>query len=116
MIILSIILIIIVIINTILQIVFKIFNPFIIGDDIAVLIIAIIYLILIGIKRRTNHPGIVAATFFVFFIGFGVKGYGIMRNLTETGFFILLFVLHSRKSLTMFLCLPKSCKCSDCSC
>ena len=111
MIALNIILIIVVIIDSILEIIFKIFNPFILGDDIAILIIAITYLILIAIKKRTNHPGIIAATLIVGIVGLGVKGYGVMQNLREKGFFITIFVLIGIRSLTIFFLLPNSCKC-----
>ena len=108
--IMSIILILIVIANTTLCICFRIFSPFILADDIALLTMAIVYLILIAKRRPTNHPALGAVTVIVWFVGFGVKGFGMsqIRN-GKVGFMVPIFVLTGGRAFAMFFCIPHTC-------
>ena len=107
---LNILLIITVIGDSILLIIFNEFVPFILGDDIAVLIIAITYLILIGKNKRTNHPGMIAATLVVCIVGCGVKSYGIIKYVKIIRFFIPFLIFLVVRCFAMFFGLPKSCR------
>ena len=108
--ILNIIIIFIVTANSILEIVFGIFSPYILGDD----IIAIVYLVLIGRKMPTNHSALVLVTAFVGFIGFGIKIFGLTQANGKYGFIIPIFSLNIGISLAMIYCI-QSCKCNCCS-
>ena len=106
----NIILIVTVIGDSILLIIFNKFDPFIIGDDIGVFIIAIIYLILIRKNIRNNHPAMIVATLVVCLVGCGVKSYGIFKNIETIKFFIPFFIFLIARTVVMFFSLPKSCK------
>ena len=107
--ILSIFLIIIFIADLILEISFGIFSPFIMGDDVAILTMAIVYIVLIVKKKRFNHPALGAATVFVWFVGFGVKGFGMTQGGGKVGFLVPLFFLIAGRTFTMFFCIPHTC-------
>jgi hypothetical protein len=107
--ILSILLIIIFIADLILEISFGIFSPLIMGDDFAILTMAIVYIVLIVKKKRFNHPALGAATVFVWFVGFGVKGFGMTQAEGKVGFMIPLFFLIAGRSFAMFFCIPHTC-------
>ena len=107
--IMSIILILIVIADASLEIGFKFFSPFILGDDIAILTMAITYLILIAKRRSTNHPALGAVTVFVWFVGFGVKGFGMTKAPSKVGLMVPLFLLIGGRAFAMFFCIPHTC-------
>ena len=108
--IMSILLILIVIADTILEICFRIFSPFILADDIALLTMAIVYLILIAKKRPTNHPALGAVTVLVWFVGFGIKGFGMSQiKGGQVGFMVPLFILTGGRAFAMFFCIPHTC-------
>ena len=107
--IMSIILILIVIADVILEICFSFFSPMIIADDIAILTMAIVYLILIAKKRPTNHPALGAVTVFVWFVGFGVKGFGMTKAPGKIGLMLPLFLLTGGRAFAMFFCIPHTC-------
>ena len=107
--IMSILLILIVIADVTLEIIFRFFNPFILGDDIAILTMAIVYLVLIAKKRPTNHPALGAVTVFVWFVGFGVKGFGMTKGPGKVGLMVPLFLLTGGRAFAMFFCIPHTC-------
>ena len=107
--IMSIILILIVLADVILEICFSFFSPMIIADDIAILTMAIVYLILIAKKRPTNHPALGAVTVFVWFVGFGVKGFGMTKAPGKIGLMLPLFLLTGGRAFAMFFCIPHTC-------
>ena len=106
----SIILILIAIVDTVLGIIFNIFSPMVVADDIAIFIMAIVYLILIAKKRPTNHPALGAVTVLVWFVGFGVKGFGMSQiKGAQVGFMVPLFILTGGRAFAMFFCIPHTC-------
>ena len=107
--IMSILLILIVIADVTLEIIFRFFSPFILGDDIAILTMAIVYLVLIAKKRPTNHPALGAVTVFVWFVGFGVKGFGMTKGPGKVGLMVPLFLLTGGRAFAMFFCIPHTC-------
>ena len=109
--IMSIILILIAIADTVLGIIFNIFSPMVVADDIAIFIMAIVYLILIAKKISTHHPALGAVTVLVWFVGFGVKGFGLVKDSNgKIGFMIPLFFLTGGRGFAMFFCIPQTCK------
>ena len=109
--IMSIILILIAIADTVLGIIFNIFSPMVVADDIAIFIMAIVYLILIAKKISTHHPALGAVTVLVWFVGFGVKGFGLVKDSNgKIGFMIPLFFLTGGRGFAMFFCIPHTCK------
>ena len=113
LIILSIIIIIIVIADSILEIIFDILSPYIIGDDIAIFTIAIAYLVLICKKIPTNHCALVIVTGLVCFIGFGIKGFGLTRINKKFKFIFIIpfFFLIIGRTFVMIYYI-QSCKCN----
>ena len=110
LVILSILLIIIVIIDVILEIAFNIFSPFVTADDIAMLTMAIIYLILVKKGKSTHHMGLGAATIFVWFVGFGARGFGMtLLDSASPGYMIACFLLTGARAFVLFFCIPYTC-------
>ena len=108
--IISIILILIVIVDAVLEIGFNIFSPMIIADDAAIFIMAIVYLILIAKKISTHHTALGVVTVLVWFVGFGVKGFGLVKDSKGViGFMIPLFFLTGGRGFAMFFCIPHTC-------
>ena len=105
--IMSITLIILFIIDIYLQIGVGLFNPVILIDDFAFLTMAIIYLVLIAKKKPTNHPALGVATVFVWFVGFGIRGFGM--TLGGGDFIFPLFLLTIARTFALFLCIPHTC-------
>ena len=86
-------------------------SPFILIDDIAVLTMAIVYLVLISKKRPTNHRALGIVTIVVWIVGFGLKFYGIMTTYSINsrrihGFVVPFCILTSARFFTMFFCIP----------
>ena len=82
------------------------FNPFILADDIAILTMAIVYLVHISYGKSTNHRAIGLITIIVCFVGFGVKLAGIILYKSKPDFVIPFFILTAARFITMLLCIP----------
>jgi hypothetical protein len=104
---LSVLLIIVVIIDLIIQIISE-FNLFILIDDAGLLIIAIIFLILICKRKSVGHIALGAATVIVWFVGFGLRGFG-MTQLEESGNAVVFFFLTVIRTFAIFFCIPIAC-------
>ena len=101
---LSILLIIIVIVDIILQIINE-FVIFLLIDDAALLTIAITFLIFICIGKSLRQPALGAVTAIVWFVGIGLRGYGMSKFRgfrTVIGFVFILVV----RTIIIFLCIP----------
>ena len=105
--IMSIILIILFKIDVVLQITLGLFNPILLIDDFAFLTIAIIFLVLISKKKPTNHPALGVATVFVWFVGFGLRGFGM--SLGKGDFILPFFLITIGRTFALFLCIPHTC-------
>ena len=106
--ILSIILIVIAILGIILQISLDSFSPLILVDNIAILTMAIIYLVFLYKKLRLNHKILGISTILVWFVGFGFEGFG-MTQTKKTEFIIANFIITAVRSFSMFFCIPYTC-------
>ena len=84
------------------------FNPFILADDVAIFIMAIIYLFYAGKNNSMNRNAIGAATIIVWFVGFGLRGFG-MSKLGEGRSITINFVLTAVRTITLFICIPILC-------
>ena len=73
---LFIVLILFIVIDIILEVCGKLFTPFLLGDNIAIFIMAIVHVIFIILKKSIEDPCLVAVSFFVLLAGFAVKGVG----------------------------------------
>ena len=107
--ILSIVLIAIVIADSVLQIYFSFFSPYVFSDDIAVFTLSIVYIVLVTKKKRLKHPALGAATGLVWFGGFGVKLAGMVNGLPKTGFIVPIICLAVARGGVMFFCIPHTC-------
>ena len=113
LIILSIIIIIIVIADSILEIIYGILSPYIIGDDIAIFTIAIVYLVLICKKIPTNNFALALVTILLGFIGAGIKGFGLTQLNKKMFFIVPFFFLIVGRTFAMIYYI-QSCKCNCC--
>lgn len=111
LIILSIIIIIIVIADSILEIIYGILSPYIIGDDIAIFTIAIVYLVLICKKIPTNNFALALVTILLGFIGAGIKGFGLTQLNKKMIFIVPFFFLIVGRTFAMIYYI-QSCKCN----
>ena len=111
LIILSIIIIIIVIADSILEIIYGILSPYIIGDDIAIFTIAIVYLVLICKKIPTNNFALALVTGLLCFIGAGIKGFGLTQLNKKMIFIVPFFFLIVGRTFAMIYYI-QSCKCN----
>ena len=59
-----------------IEILYKIFIPWLLGDNVAIFIMFIVYIIFIILKKEIEDPCLGMITFFVVIVGFIVKGYG----------------------------------------
>ena len=107
--ILSILLIIFGIIDIIIQIIFQFFSPFCLGDDIALFIISTIYLTFICKGKSTKNILLGCATVFVWFVGFGAKGFGMTQAGDKPAAIVIDFFLLGGRSFTIFFCIPLTC-------
>ena len=108
---LSIIIIIIVIADSILEIIYGILSPYIIGDDIAIFTIAIVYLVLICKKIPTNNFALALVTILLGFIGAGIKGFGLTQLNKKMIFIVPFFFLIVGRTFAMIYYI-QSCKCN----
>ena len=107
--ILSILLIIFGIIDIIIQIIFQFFSPFCLGDDIALFILSSIYLTLISKGKSTQNGVLGFATVFVWFVGFGAKGFGMNQAGDKLVAIIIDFFLLCCRTFTILYCIPLTC-------
>ncbi len=84
------------------------FSPFLLADDIALIIMAIIFLVLTCKKKSTKSCPLGAATGFVWFVGFGCKGFG-MIQIGIPAIIIIDFFLLIGRTISIFLCIPFTC-------
>ena len=106
---LSILLIIIIGLDAFLEALFLNSKFYILIDDIAVLTMAIIYLVLISKKMPTNHRVLGIVTIIVWIVGFGLKFYGIIivgEPMNFAGFVVPFCILTSARFFIMFFCIP----------
>ena len=101
-------LIVVFIIDLIIEIVFNSFNPYILGDCGATLIMAIIYLIFFCAGKSPKNTAIGAATIIVWFGGFCARGFGMTRFDYPVLIVIDFFLLIAR-SFAMFFAIPQTC-------
>ena len=69
-------------------------------DDAALLTIAITFLIFICIGKSLRQPALGAVTAIVWFVGIGLRGYGMSKSVI--GFVFILIV----RTIIIFLCIP----------
>ena len=105
----SILLIIFGIIDIIIQIIFQFFSPYCLGDDIALFILSTIYLTFICKGKSAKNSLLGSATVFVWFVGFGVKGFAMTQIRDKPAAIVIDFFLVVARSLTIFLCIPLTC-------
>ena len=102
--IISIILIVIAITGIILQISLDSFSPLILVDN----IMGITYLVFMYKKLRLNHRILGTCTILVWFVGFGLEGFG-MTQVQKSSFIIANFLATAIRSFAMFFCIPYTC-------
>ena len=69
------------------------------------LTMAIIYIVLVKKGKSTHHMGLAAATFVVWFVGFGVRGFGMtFLDSSEPGFMITCFLLTIAREFILYFC------------
>ena len=114
---LGILLLIVAIIDIILQIVFKYPNPLAMGDDVAVLIIASVLLIFSYRKKIAKNCLFGFFTGFVWFVGFGCKGFAmqyIFANKKISGALVFIpiiyFFLIIPRTFGLFFSIPLVCE------
>ena len=105
---LSIILIIVFFVDIGLQIGFQFFSPFLFIDDLAILTISIIYIVFIKKGNSFNKCWLGPLTVFVWFVGFGVRGFGmtLFESSVMTG---IEFFLTGIRTFDLFFCIPSTC-------
>ena len=59
-----------------IEIFYKIFTPYLVGDNVAIFIMFIVYIIFIILKKEIENPCLGAISFLVIIVGFIIKGYG----------------------------------------
>ena len=113
---LGILLLIVTIIDITLQIVFDYLNPLAMGDDVAVLIIALVLLIFSYRKKIPRNCLFGFFTGFVWFVGFGCKGFAmqyIMKNNKISGALVFIpiiyFILIIPRTFGLFFSIPLVC-------
>ena len=106
---LSIILIIVFFIDIGLQIGFQFFSPFLLIDDFAILTMAIIYIVFIKKNKQINNGWLGALTVFVWFVGFGVRGYA-MTLFESSAMIGIDFFLTGVRTFDLFFCIPLTCR------
>ena len=105
---LSILLIIVFFVDIGLQIGFQFFSPFLFIDDLAILTIAIIYIVFIKKGKSFNNCWLGPLTVFVWFVGFGIRGFGM--TLFESNAMIgIEFFLAGIRLFDLFFCIPLTC-------
>jgi len=105
---LAIILIIVPFIDTGLQIGFNFFSPFLLVDGLAILTIAFILIFFIVKGKLVNRRWLGALTVFVWFVGFGVRGFGMTQF--ESGIMVAIeFFVTAIRTFALFFCIPFTC-------
>ena len=84
------------------------FSPLILVDNIAVLSMGITYLVFTFKKLRLNHKILGAFTVLIWFVGFGLEGFG-MTQVQNSAFIIANFLATGIRSFAMFFCIPYTC-------
>ena len=106
--ILSILILVFAFIDLLIQAICGFFSPFLLADDIALIIMGIIFLVLTCKKKSTKSCPLGAATVFVWFVGFGCKGFG-MIQIGIPAIIIIDFFLLIGRTISIFLCIPFTC-------
>ena len=94
-----------------MEIIYGILSPYIIGDDIAIFTIAIVYLVLICKKIPTNNFALALVTILLGFIGAGIKGFGLTQLNKKMIFIVPFFFLIVGRTFAMIYYI-QSCKCN----
>ena len=98
------------IIDIVLQTSYGFVNPLSMGDDIAILIIATIFLISSCRKKRANNPFFRFFVGFVWFVGFGCKGFAMQFiNNHNSSVSLKYFLLTGLRTFLLFFCIPLVC-------
>ena len=105
---LSIVLISVFVIDLLLQAALDMFNYITFIDDIAILVMGLILLILTCKGKSLSHIGLGAATIIVWFVGFGVRGFG-MTQFEKPVMVIINFFLLVARTFALFFLIPQTC-------
>lgn len=103
----AIILILVFIADLIVEITFNFFSPFILADCVASVIIAIILIVLVCNGKPVRNCGLGTAVAFVWFVGFGLRGFGMTQFKKSTMVMIDFFLLVPR-TLALFFSIPQT--------